>query len=66
MKNSLRLLADLIELFPEDQAPETTKDYGAYYHPMFAKGTIDELILEAIDSKQKLSDRIIDWATGVK
>ena len=26
-----------------------------------AKGTIDELVLESLDSKQKISDKIIDW-----
>ena len=27
-----------------------------------ARGTIDELVLEALSNKQKLSDRIVDWA----
>ncbi|MHA1673164.1 MAG: peptidase T [Promethearchaeota archaeon] len=69
MKNSLRLLADLIELFPADQAPETTKDYGSYYHPMFAKGTIDEtsiaFILRNFDEKD-LDNQIAHLQNGVE
>ena len=48
MKNSLRLLSDLIGLFPADQAPETTHEYEAYYHPVFAQGTIDQTSLSFI------------------
>ncbi len=69
MKNSLRLLADLIELFPADQAPETTKEYEAYYHPMFAKGTIDEssisFILRNFDEKD-LDNQITHLRDGVQ
>ncbi|MHA1610792.1 MAG: peptidase T [Promethearchaeota archaeon] len=69
MKNSIRLLADLIEIFPPEQAPETTQDYEAYYHPMFANGTIDKtsiaFLLRNFDEKD-LDNQIAHIEESVK
>ena len=33
MKNSLRVISEVLELFPANQAPETTQNYEGYFHP---------------------------------
>lgn len=42
MKNSMRIIPELLELFPADQAPETTKDYDPYYYPVHLQSTTDK------------------------
>ncbi len=41
MVNSLRAIADVVELTPRDMAPETTEGYEPYIHPHKLSGTID-------------------------
>lgn len=41
MVNSIRAIADVIELMPRDMAPETTEGYEPYIHPHKLSGTVD-------------------------
>ncbi|MHA1776796.1 MAG: peptidase T [Promethearchaeia archaeon] len=42
MKNSMKLVPELLNLFPPDQTPENTKDYEPYYYPVHLVSTTDE------------------------
>jgi tripeptide aminopeptidase len=42
MVNSVRVLPDVISLFPEAIAPETTKDRQGYYHPYHIEASVNE------------------------
>ncbi len=48
MKNALRAIPEIIKLFPNDIAPETTKERDPYYHPTDIKGTVDNVTLTYI------------------
>lgn len=48
MINSIRILAELIELFPKNNAPETTKDYEGYLHPGHVHGDVNHAQLDFI------------------
>ncbi|MHA1745837.1 MAG: tripeptide aminopeptidase PepT, partial [Promethearchaeota archaeon] len=42
MHNSLRLIPEIMALFPDEQAPETTKEHQAYYHPVGISGRVGQ------------------------
>jgi tripeptide aminopeptidase len=48
MHNSLRLIPEIMVLFPDEQAPETTKGYQAYYHPVGISGRVGQTGLKFI------------------
>lgn len=69
MKNSLRLLPEIMQLFPEAKAPETTQGYEAYYHPVHVTGTTDETIVRFIlrnFDEEDLQQQMNSIRTGVK
>ncbi|MHA1718052.1 MAG: peptidase T [Promethearchaeota archaeon] len=45
MKNSLRAIPEIIKLFPDDTAPETTQHFEPYYHPIAIKGGVNNASL---------------------
>lgn len=45
MKNSIRAIPEIINLFPNEIAPETTKDLEPYYHPLAIKGDVGSVTL---------------------
>ncbi|QEE17223.1 peptidase T [Promethearchaeum syntrophicum] len=45
MKNSLRAIPEILKLFPNEIAPETTKDMEPYYHPVSIRGEVDKVSL---------------------
>jgi tripeptide aminopeptidase len=45
MVNSIRVLPELINLFPPSTAPETTKEHQGYYHPYHIEASINETSL---------------------
>ncbi|WP_371804981.1 peptidase T [Candidatus Lokiarchaeum ossiferum] len=61
MINSLRIIPEVLSIFPNDQAPETTQGFESYYHPDAISGQVDgttiEFILRNFDS-QGLEDQI--------
>ena len=61
MINSLRIIPEVINIFPKDQAPETTQGFESYFHPDSINGQIDgttiEFILRNFDA-QGLEDQI--------
>lgn len=48
MVNAVRIMADVLKLFPDDIAPETTKDYDGYYHPAHGQGSVNEARMDFI------------------
>ncbi len=48
MKNSLRAIPEIMKLFPNEIAPETTKDLEPYYHPNSIKGSESKVLLDFI------------------
>ncbi|MHA1475084.1 MAG: peptidase T [Promethearchaeota archaeon] len=48
MKNSLRAIPEIMKLFPNEIAPETTKDLEPYYHPNSIKGDEGKVSLSFI------------------
>ena len=45
MKNSLRAIPEIINLFPKEIAPETTRDLEPFFHPIAIKGSVDKVSL---------------------
>ena len=45
MHNSIRAIPEIVKLFPNEIAPETTKDLEPYYHPISIKGGVDKVSL---------------------
>nr|MDO8114841.1 peptidase T [Candidatus Sigynarchaeota archaeon] len=48
MVNAIRILRDVISVFPDDIAPETMKDHDGYLHPAHIKGAVNEARLDFI------------------
>ncbi|MCI0497875.1 MAG: peptidase T [Thermoplasmata archaeon] len=48
MVNSMRALAYLVTLLPEDMAPETTEDREGYLHPHHVGGSVDESVAKVL------------------
>ncbi|MHA1215661.1 MAG: peptidase T [Candidatus Hodarchaeales archaeon] len=46
--NAVRIMGELVEKFPIDQAPETTEGMEGYFHVYEAKGTVNEASLKFI------------------
>ncbi|MFX0205533.1 MAG: peptidase T, partial [Candidatus Hodarchaeota archaeon] len=46
--NAVRILGEIIDQFPKDQAPETTEKMEGYYHVYKAQGSVNEAILSFI------------------
>ena len=69
MKNSLRAVPEIIKLFPDEIAPETTKDLEPYYHPLAIKGSVGDVslffILRNFDATG-LDEQIKNIQDGVK
>ncbi|MBA7579069.1 Peptidase T [subsurface metagenome] len=69
MKNSLRAIPEIIKLFPNEIAPETTKDLEPYFHPMDIKGSVGKVslsfILRNFDATG-LDEQIKNLQDGVK
>lgn len=42
MINSIRIIHDLLALFPDEEAPETTKDYQGYFHVYKMDSSVNE------------------------
>jgi len=63
MVNSVRIVRDILSLFPDNEAPETTKDREGYYHPTRITGDENAVTLhfllrdfdrEGLDKKLKV------------
>ncbi|MHA2000809.1 MAG: peptidase T [Promethearchaeota archaeon] len=69
MRNSLRIIKDVLDLFPDDQAPETTKDHEAYFHPYSISGDVNltkiGYIIRSFDADE-LNSQIEAVNTGIK
>ena len=48
MKNAIKLAYKFIEALPENECPESTKDYEGFYHVADIKGTVEETVIEFI------------------
>lgn len=48
MINAIRLLPNIITLFPNDESPETTEGYEGYYHPYEISGSVNEVKIKYI------------------
>ncbi len=48
MQNALRAIPEILQIFPQDTAPETTKGNHAYYHPFEIKGDVNDIKIEFI------------------
>ncbi|MHA2363581.1 MAG: peptidase T [Candidatus Hodarchaeales archaeon] len=48
MVNSIRILGDVINLFPLIEAPETTEKFEGFYHPYKVEGGVNETKLDFI------------------
>jgi len=69
MNNSLRAIPEIIKLFPNEMAPETTKDLEPYYHPTGIKGKVDKVLLYFIlrnFDATGLDEQIKNLQDGVK
>ncbi|MHA1728337.1 MAG: peptidase dimerization domain-containing protein [Promethearchaeota archaeon] len=69
MINVLRILPDIIKLFPDNEGPETTRDREGYYHPFKVKGDVNsvqvDFILRDFD-RLGLEEKIIKIKNGIK
>ena len=69
MKNSIRAIPEIIKLFPNEIAPETTKDLEPYYHPNSIIGDEGNVKLSFIIRNfdaTGLDEQIINIQDGVK
>ncbi len=48
MKNALKMMSDFIDMMPQDEAPETTKDDEGFYHVHDAMGNVEQAELMMI------------------
>lgn len=48
MRNSMRIAAQLAQLFPADETPEQTQGYEGFYHLVGMNGTVEETTLSYI------------------
>ncbi len=48
MVNAIRILSDLIQLFPVNESPEMTEGYEGYYHPYVISGSVNEAKIKFI------------------
>jgi tripeptide aminopeptidase len=71
MVNSVRIIADIIQMMPPNMAPETTEGYEPYIHPYVLEGgvhlsTIKILLrdfkTEGLDAQKKILEHIIEVA----
>jgi tripeptide aminopeptidase len=69
MENSLRAIPSILQYFPKNQAPETTKDLDSYYHPYEITGDVNateiKFILRNFDYN-KLQKQIEFIRNGIK
>lgn len=69
MVNSIRVLPDLVSLFPVTVAPETTKDHQGYYHPYEIEASVNEarlrFLLRDFDYNE-LKKKMVNIQEGVK
>jgi tripeptide aminopeptidase len=69
MVNSIRVLPDAIDLFPEIMSPETTKEHQGYFHPYHIDASVNEtklnFILRDFD-QQQLKKKMASIQDGVK
>lgn len=61
--NAMRALPEIIEIFPDNEAPETTKDRQGYYHPLKISGDVNsvriDFLLRDFDMKE-LENKIMN------
>jgi len=48
MINAVRAMGDYISMLPKDQAPETTKDWEGYIHPIMFSGDVGSIRLKML------------------
>ncbi|HME51342.1 MAG TPA: peptidase T [Candidatus Lokiarchaeia archaeon] len=68
MVNAARVMADILKLFPDEIAPETTRDREGYYHPAHVQGSVNEAKMDFLlrDFDQgALQEKIEAIRTGV-
>ena len=69
MVNSVRVLSDVLGLFPSSAAPETTRERQGYYHPYHVEASVNEtnvsFILRDFDYKE-LKKKMANISDGVK
>jgi len=46
MVNSLRIIPKILKLFPRDEAPETSKEFEHYFHPLKINGDVSSTKIE--------------------
>ncbi|MHA1511983.1 MAG: M20/M25/M40 family metallo-hydrolase [Promethearchaeota archaeon] len=46
MVNSLRIIPKIMKLFPRDEAPETSKEFEHYFHPLKINGDVSSTKIE--------------------
>ena len=61
MINAVRIAADVLKLFPDDKAPETTKDREAYYHPDKITGDVNSIKIKFLIRDFKLLQALIRY-----
>ncbi len=69
MRNSLRLLPEVLSLFPSETAPESTKGYDAYYHPTDIEGDVNRTCVHFIIRNfqvDKLDQQISTIRNGIE
>ena len=69
MVNSVRVLSDVISLFPPSIAPETTREHQGYYHPYHVEASVNETSLSFIlrdFDYEELKKKMANIKEGVK
>lgn len=67
MINSQRIALEIDALIPDEQRPETTKDYHGFFHLISMEGSVDETSLHYIirDHDKKLFEQKKEFISGV-
>lgn len=66
--NAMRALPEILKLFPDNEAPETTKDREGYYHPLKITGDVNsvriDFLLRDFDAEE-LENKIRNIEKGI-